>query len=404
MFMNTLQGPYLDRLIGSNASGFSNLVTAEEQIENGIKIGKIQDAAAATSGAKKPHSGFPKKKEGEANTSMIAKREAEAYQMPYYSVAAVAPNAYQQPTYVIPTGPPARELRPPPTPLPQGYDANVRCEFHSGELGHTIENCRALKHKVQDLIDSKAISFAPAVANIANNPMQANIHLKANYRLLDERIRAIEGFSGYGIDAKDLSLVPNVVLPPKFKASDLPKYKGLSCPRSHIIMYCRKMESYINNDELHIHCFQDSLFGASLDWYMSLERSKIRSWKDLSKAFLRQYKYNMDMARTRLQRRNQACKSSKTFKEYAERWREMASRVRPALTDVELVDIFMSTFQGLYYEKIVGSSSSNFSDIVTIGKCIENGLKTGKIAIVDSQTMAKKSQGLLRRRRPMQVL
>lgn len=50
---------------------------------------------------------------------------------------------------------------------------------------------------------------------------------------------------------------------------------------------------------------------------MSLERSKIRSWKDLSKAFLKQYKYNLDMAPTRLQLQNQACKRNETLKEYA---------------------------------------------------------------------------------------
>lgn len=66
-------------------------------------------------------------------------------------------------------------------------------------------------------------------------------------------------------------------------------------------MYCRKMASYIDNDALLIHYFQDSLSRAYLDWYIGLERSKIRSWRDLSKAFLKHYKYNMDMAPTSLQ-------------------------------------------------------------------------------------------------------
>ncbi|XP_050919760.1 uncharacterized protein LOC127137331 [Lathyrus oleraceus] len=184
-----------------------------------------------------------------------------------------------------------------------------------------------------------------------------------------------------------------MVLPPKFKAPNLPKYKGLSCPRSHVIMYYRKMESYIDNDNLLIHCFQDSLSRASLYWYMVVKHSKIISWKDLSKAFLNQYKYNLDIAPTRLQLQNQAYKRNETFKEYAQRWREMASRVKPALTDAELVDIFMGTLQGLYCKKMVGSSSSNFANMVTIGERIKNGLKTGKISNVDSQTMATKSQG-----------
>lgn len=58
----------------------------------------------------------------------------------------------------------------------------------------------------------------------------------------------------------------------------------------------------------------------------------------------------------------------------------MASRVRSTLTNTELVEIFMGTLQSLYYEKMVGSLSSKFVDIVIIGERIESGLKTGKIA------------------------
>lgn len=83
---------------------------------------------------------------------------------------------------------------------------------------------------------------------------------------------------------------------------------------------------------------------------------------------------------TILQLQNQSQKSNETFKEYAQRWREMASRVRPFLFDTKLVDIFIGTLQGLYYKKMVGTSSSNFADIVLIGERIESGLKSGKIA------------------------
>src|SRR3954470_5470756 len=39
----------------------------------------------------------------------------------------------------------------------------------------------------------------------------------------------------------------------------------------------------------------------------------------------------------------------------------------------------MSTLQGSYYDKMVGSISSGFSDLVVIGERIENGIKNGKI-------------------------
>ena len=77
-----------------------------------------------------------------------------------------------------------RELGPPPNPLPRGYDINAHCEFHSGAPGHTIENCRAFKCKVQDLIDTKAINFNPVGPNIQNNPMPP--HQGGTVRAIEE--------------------------------------------------------------------------------------------------------------------------------------------------------------------------------------------------------------------------
>ena len=36
--------------------------------------------------------------------------------------------------------------------FPRWYDANTHCDFHCGNPGHSIENCIALKNRVQDLI------------------------------------------------------------------------------------------------------------------------------------------------------------------------------------------------------------------------------------------------------------
>lgn len=147
-------------------------------------------------------------------------------------------------------------------------------------------------------------------------------------------------------------------------------------------MYYRKMASYIDNDVFLIHCFQDSLFGASLYWYMVLEHRKIRSWKDLSGAFLKQYKYNLDMAPTRLHLQNQAQRSNETFKEYSQRWRELAAKVQHPLLEWELMDMFISTLQGPYLDRMVRSASSRFSDLVVVGERIESCLKNGKIQCV----------------------
>lgn len=96
------------------------------------------------------------------------------------------------------------------------------------------------------------------------------------------------------------------------------------------------MVSYTYNEKLMIHCFQESLSGASLGWYKQLERAHIRTWKDLANAFLRQYKYNLDMAPDRMQFQNLAQKIHESFKEYAQWWKEMAYRVQAPLIEREL--------------------------------------------------------------------
>ena len=58
----------------------------------------------------------------------------------------------------------------------------------------------------------------------------------------------------------------------------------------------------------------------------------------------------------------------------------MASRVQPPLLEKELVDTFMGTLHGLYYEIMVGSIASGFADLVTIGEIIETRIKSGKIS------------------------
>ena len=79
---------------------------------------------------------------------------------------------------------------------------------------------------------------------------------------------------------------------PKFKVLDFDKYKGITCPKNHLKMYCQKMGEYAKDEELLIHSFQESLTGVAVTWYTNLEPSRVHSWKDLMVAFVRQCQYN----------------------------------------------------------------------------------------------------------------
>jgi len=51
----------------------------------------------------------------------------------------------------------------------------------------------------------------------------------------------------------------------------------------------RKMAANAHDDRMLIHFFQDNLAGMAWNWYIHLEPTRIRSWKDLVDAFVKQY-------------------------------------------------------------------------------------------------------------------
>ena len=79
-------------------------------------------------------------------------------------------------------------------------------------------------------------------AQVSDNPLVMN-----QYKDLEERLKVVEGFDAFEVDALEMGLVPDVVIPAKFKVPDFSKYKGLTFPRNHIRMYCRKMHAHAHN-------------------------------------------------------------------------------------------------------------------------------------------------------------
>jgi hypothetical protein len=44
-------------------------------------------------------------------------------------------------------------------PQPKEYNKDLTCEYHQGEVGHAVENCRVLRHRIQDLLDQGVLKF-----------------------------------------------------------------------------------------------------------------------------------------------------------------------------------------------------------------------------------------------------
>ena len=66
-------------------------------------------------------------------------------------------------------------------PYPRWYNENARCDYHSGNRGHSTEDCTALKRRVHDLIKAGALVFDDDdVPNVNRNPLSDHQRSKIN--------------------------------------------------------------------------------------------------------------------------------------------------------------------------------------------------------------------------------
>jgi len=95
-------------------------------------------------------------------------------------------------------------------------------------------------------------------------------------------------------------------------------------------------------------------------------------------AFVRQYRYNSDMAPDRMQLQSICKRGHESFKEYAQRWRDLAAHMAPLMTEKEMIIVIVDTLPVFFYEKMVGYAPSSFANLVFAGKRIKAGLEISK--------------------------
>jgi hypothetical protein len=220
IFINTLKNPYFDRMIGLQLQFFVDLIPVGERIEDAVKTKKIVDTSALMAIAEQTAKKALVKRR-ERDVQMIGRNNGRPRQaLPTFTmqpiqnqpmptpILAPTPTPALAPAPQMPARPvgnqandnrPARreprQFTPLPMPLTQlcpilieknlispviprpyngpparDFDQKLTCDFHFGEVGHAVENCRQLRHRVQDLIDHGILKFE-GLPNITTNPL-----------------------------------------------------------------------------------------------------------------------------------------------------------------------------------------------------------------------------------------
>src|ERR1051325_11302393 len=84
-------------------------------------------------------------------------------------------------------------------------------------------------------------------------------HEDDKYKQLEDCLNAVENLKMSRLNFDDLSLVPGVVIPRKFKVPTFAKYDGISCPKMHLKSYVQKNNPHTDDRKLWMHFFQESL-------------------------------------------------------------------------------------------------------------------------------------------------
>ncbi|KAL4319450.1 hypothetical protein GQ457_18G008080 [Hibiscus cannabinus] len=175
-----------------------------------------------------------------------------------------------------------------------------------------------------------------------------NKNLEDYFDKLEEIIRAMQGGNIYGgVDARDLSLVTDLMTPPKFKIPEFEKDDGTTCHLTHLTMYCRRMSPYLENEKLLIHCVQGSLSGF--------------------------------VARYRIVLQDMEPRSNESFRQYARRWRDVAAQVQPPLLESEVTPMFVETLTGPFYDHMLNHATKDFAYMILNGEFILTTIRSGRL-------------------------
>src|ERR1044072_6056221 len=98
----------------------------------------------------------------------------------------------------------------------------------------------------------------------------------------------------------------------------------------------------------------------------------------------------MYMVPDRDQLRAMVQKDMESFKEYAQRWRELAAQVIPPLSEHEMTKVLLKTFGPFHYRKMVASAPNDFAEMVIMGICLEEVVREGRLSKEERSSEAKK--------------
>ncbi|XP_047266590.1 uncharacterized protein LOC124897616 [Capsicum annuum] len=147
----------------------------------------------------------------------------------------------------------------------------------------------------------------------------------------------------------------------------------------HLRCYCNQLRVAGGRKELLMDFFGESLFGLASEWFVDQDIGNWKKWDDLDNEFVQHFQYNVDLVPDKKSLVNMKKKSTEGFREYAIRWREQATRVKPLMKENKLVEAFIQAQNETYFQHLLSAMGNSFIEVLKMGEMIDDGIKTKQI-------------------------
>ncbi|KAK4727155.1 hypothetical protein R3W88_032072 [Solanum pinnatisectum] len=222
----------------------------------------------------------------------------------------------------------------------------------------------------------------------------AKLDMKEEIRKAMKELQCIPDVAD--LNYEDLCIHPNLDLPKRFKVPKFDVFEGTGNPLAYLRAYCDQLMGVGRDEALLMRLFAWSLSGEALEWFTSHETRQWPSRNALAKDFIKRFAYNVEIVPDRYLLEKMKQKSNESYREFAYRWRNEAARVRPPISEKEIIEVFVRVQEPEYYDRIMLLVRAKLAEIVKVGETIEDKLRTEKIARVAA---SPGSSGLLKKKR-----
>ncbi|XP_058092524.1 uncharacterized protein LOC131238966 [Magnolia sinica] len=165
---------------------------------------------------------------------------------------------------------------------------------------------------------------------------------------------------------RDLCPFPDAKVPQDFEVPKFNKYDGIGCPMDYLRAFCGELNTLTGNNGVLIRLFQKFLKGDALDWYTSLDYYRIKTWEQLSQAFIDRFVYNLNVTPKRADLAALRQMNDESLSTYIGRWQAMAARMKTPIDNEEQIYMIIHSAYPSISGYLISYQYANFTQLIRV--------------------------------------